>query len=351
MADLDNTRHDKEGLRDFVLRAEAELDTQADSTETRGFDFEQVRNLADPAEILRNWDGARVEEMVEELSQVRDQALLLGYDDLLRLVDSLLRVYEQLSGEPADEVIEALQSGHERLVIMFDEIAASQDITPAPDVIESLEAIDLGALETDKETQYFLKDCWEALGNLDAAIQQWEADPNNLKPVEQVSQHLSTLEMHAESRQASAMISLLEEMIRLCEAISAGEVSPGKGEAELLHAGRQSLIDQLEQIRQHADADVDEDLLALFRNRIDGGVAVEPPAQEAGGTASAEPDQAAEVVELPPDQVDEDILPIFLEEVDELLENIDQSVLDWSNDTGATEYLDKLLRHLHTLKG
>lgn len=58
-----------------------------------------------------------------------------------------------------------------------------------------------------------------------------------------------------------------------------------------------------------------------------------------------------EEVELPEDNIDDDVLPIFLEEADELVEAMDQSILDWSRAPDDNEPLDNLLRQLHTIKG
>jgi chemosensory pili system protein ChpA (sensor histidine kinase/response regulator) len=51
------------------------------------------------------------------------------------------------------------------------------------------------------------------------------------------------------------------------------------------------------------------------------------------------------------DNIDAEILEIFLEEADDLLELIDESVHKWNDDKDNRSYLDDLLRHLHTLKG
>ncbi|EAW32858.1 sensor histidine kinase/response regulator [marine gamma proteobacterium HTCC2143] len=51
------------------------------------------------------------------------------------------------------------------------------------------------------------------------------------------------------------------------------------------------------------------------------------------------------------DDIDREILEIFLEEADELLENIDETIHSWSVERDKREYFDDMLRILHTLKG
>ena len=51
------------------------------------------------------------------------------------------------------------------------------------------------------------------------------------------------------------------------------------------------------------------------------------------------------------ESVDAEIVEIFLEEADDLLESLDESIHAWGDDRGNREHLDDLLRVLHTLKG
>lgn len=51
------------------------------------------------------------------------------------------------------------------------------------------------------------------------------------------------------------------------------------------------------------------------------------------------------------DDVDSEILEIFLEEADDLLESLDETIDGWSSERGKREHLDDMLRILHTLKG
>ena len=73
--------------------------------------------------------------------------------------------------------------------------------------------------------------------------------------------------------------------------------------------------------------------------------------QESSGKAVFQEQASQEVGKLPDDDIDEDILPIFLEESEELLEEIDQSIHGWSESGSAKGHLDNLLRQLHTIKG
>ena len=79
----------------------------------------------------------------------------------------------------------------------------------------------------------------------------------------------------------------------------------------------------------------------LMAPEVEGAPVQEPPAEAA----------TRALTELPADDVDDDILPIFLEESDDLVEELETSIQAWSESPGSMDTLDVLLRNLHTLKG
>ena len=133
----------------------------------------------------------------------------------------------------------------------------------------------------------------------------------------------------------------------------------------------QSLLSVYERLPSRPDAavvgalaDGHEHLVSMFDQLAAGQEIVAVPevagslrnlevARPAAGSAAEAPQvvPSAATQDLPPDEIDEDILPVFLEEAEELVEAIDQSILDWSGNPASLEPLDNLLRQLHTLKG
>ena len=83
-----------------------------------------------------------------------------------------------------------------------------------------------------------------------------------------------------------------------------------------------------------------------------GSPAAETDAASADlGDAAASESVALADETLLPDDVDHEILEIFFEEADELLEAIDQGCQDWMGEQDNRVHLETLLRALHTLKG
>ncbi|GHT80596.1 hypothetical protein AGMMS49960_06370 [Betaproteobacteria bacterium] len=68
------------------------------------------------------------------------------------------------------------------------------------------------------------------------------------------------------------------------------------------------------------------------------------------GVASPVP-VASEAVALPVDEIDDQLLPVFLEEAEELINALHTSLRTWTNDTSSVEHPKLIKRLLHTMKG
>lgn len=98
------------------------------------------------------------------------------------------------------------------------------------------------------------------------------------------------------------------------------------------------------------------DITGALSNMVDAvNEAEETHSPSSTSRATAEPvDTPAVSVaeqEADDDDIDDEIVEIFLEEADDLLEGIDEALHGLMDDLGNREYLDDLLRILHTLKG
>ena len=67
--------------------------------------------------------------------------------------------------------------------------------------------------------------------------------------------------------------------------------------------------------------------------------------------AAPTPSSAASTVELPEDDIDEEILEIFIEEADEVVGTMKENLAAWKQDNSNTEALSVLRRSYHTIKG
>ena len=75
-------------------------------------------------------------------------------------------------------------------------------------------------------------------------------------------------------------------------------------------------------------------------------------AEDEAYDASVEAETSSEtIVEMSYGDIDDELIDIFLEEADELLESCEQTLDEIKSQPGATEHIQHLLRNMHTLKG
>ena len=209
-------RFEIEGSEAFQSQCEA-LSAKVDVEDSLPpFEFDGIILLGRFSDIISEWDVKKIEQLVEELRNVESQARSTEREPLITLTTSMLRCYSEITARPNVDVENLLINAHESLLVMFGNIAASQELDSPTEIIRQLDTLDFAAIN----------------GTIDETIDE---------------------------------------------------------------TNHQEL--------------------------------------------------------LPKDQIDDEVLGIFLEEAEELNEAINQCVLDWASNPQTSEYYDNLLRHLHTMKG
>jgi chemosensory pili system protein ChpA (sensor histidine kinase/response regulator) len=320
------------------------------------FDFQIVRHLSQAEPVLADWQLHRLAELNSELGQVVEQAQLLGHDSIVLLCQSLADTYTALDGKPDDASMTILLSAHEALVHMFDQLASSQQIEPATEQIAALSTIDFAALELRQHNIRSANEIAMAMEALDTHIADLGTSQDD-GAIPLIKDDISRLLEHP-SLQTEVLVTL-ELMLQLAEVT----VDPQDEFVAHLLGCRAGLSNQLAELALGNRVALDSDLAGACRNAL---AARQSAVQATGTVADVAADVLIDVVKdkvaaeeevpaaedlLPADNIDEDVLPIFLEEAEELSEAIDESILVWSGDTNNSAHLDMLLRHLHTLKG
>ena len=236
-------------------------------------------------------DLGALSDTVAALHELRNEAESQGQTTITRLCDALIEAYERLEDhELPDAAFKAFNDGHERLLDIFDAIAAQQKLPDA--------SREIGALATTKaepaHDELDLVD--EDRAPRTAKVVDFPAFVRPTPPAAPVEPQPIESD---ESTEAPVAVPLLEER---AEASAPRPTAPPP-----------------------------------------------PPSVEPIAPPAA-PKVAAKRVELPPD-ADPEILEIFFEEAEELLEAIDHSIHEWLEDADNRIQLENLLRSLHTLKG
>ena len=337
---------------------------ETDATEAFSFfDFENIRVLGKPRDIIEDWNESQLGTVVRELEDVQVQASELKQVYLEEMAAALLTAYGNLSVRPSSEIRSLLIAAHEQLILMFDCVAASQVVNPAPELVRSLGSIDFAALkreqESEQEREEFVDACREFLLKLDGSLHSWSQNINDETSAMPARKILAALlgklkQPEYDKPNFGAMATVVEYMIELCDLVSANRVRANRDDLRLLASGRRLIEDQLKAYQAGEQPEEARALLGEFRNRSEDlansshmllDVEVET------GTEKIETIESAGTGSLPEDDIDLEVLALFLEEAEDLIEGIDQSILEWSENTADIAHLENILRLLHTMKG
>jgi chemosensory pili system protein ChpA (sensor histidine kinase/response regulator) len=374
--DLDLHRERLPGLEEFVRQFETVEEPVVD------FRFDDIRLLNAVKLSPETWNEIDLGGIVAELEHVGDQAEESDHSELLALTNALLRIHRGASGVPGDDIIMGLQAGHDALLTMLDRIAASQSVGSAAPFVMLLDNLDIGPGDTAGDSAeapamvelpaddidedilpIFLEETEELLEGIDDSIQTWSEDPDGMDPLDNLLRHLHTLKGGSRMAGINSLGEFTHNFETFLISLQTKPVPFDQAFFAALNRQQDEITRRVEVYQRLAQGEASEDELSAMRfsqpvsTSEAPAVAVSEVVSEATSEAAVPPSDeapepvAAETVELPADDVDEDILPIFLEETEELLEGIDESIQNWSESTAEAEHLDNLLRHLHTLKG
>lgn len=390
VSDLAQFQETVPGFAGFTQQAEALYNPTLGLEPPSIFEFDEIRLLPEASSILEHWDLNFIRDVIEELRDVNKQAVKSDRAELVQLSGSMLNVYQNQigqPGQPGQEVMDLLKLAHESLTKMLDHVAASQDLTLPLDIVNSLDAIKFEQ-QDEQDFKELTKEAWKILIGLGAAIQKLRVDSTNIMPVEQVGQYFSDLEDKFYSLGMSELSTITMPLKQICEELVSGVADISSSDIKLMELARNEVSDQLNRISGNKDIFLDEEIVSLINQRVgkekpeaddldfsietleaeDASSGVfddldfdsldvesmedEPPLsrdKSSGDKSSGDKSLAAPSGLV--DEIDDEILAMFLEEAEEILEDFDQVIVDWSSSPASSENMDALLRHLHTLKG
>ncbi|WP_196160612.1 Hpt domain-containing protein [Reinekea sp. G2M2-21] len=261
---------------------------------------------------------------------------------------------------------------------------------PAPVATEAAERY---MIDGDPElVEIFLEEANDILESIQHSLENWVADTKNTIEVESLQRDLHTLKGGARMAEVTPLGDLAHELEFLYEGLAQGQYHPSEGLIALLQQCHDRLAVMVGDIESSMTCMSAPDLVAAISHfRKNPGApatpatltaVVEEPAEEADfdevvpasessdEISSAEPhdaddadiskpesevtaidsDQQDVSVDLP-DDLDFDILEIFIDEAGELLNELENAVEEWRADSSNEAHADEMKRVLHTLKG
>jgi len=404
LGNLKKYRQAIDGMDSLVKDLEAVLSTH--DQDIALFEFENIVLLSEENVVSNDWHAKYVDAVKAELEHASEQAEVLGLIELQELVTSLLRIYNQVRSVPDETLISVLRMGHVRLVSMFDHIATGQLVEGAGDIITILDAITVeqmeditagiidGALDeardealdevgeedsTDSEGKaaklpaqelpedqidedilpIFLEEAEELLESIDQSILDWSENSDSMENLDNLLRHLHTLKGGSRLAGMNSLGQLTHNFESFLIGVQQNPVPLDDPFFALLNREQDEITRRIEIYRKLEVGEASSKELAslrISRQLEEAQPTPEPTATtdvetETPGTEASSTTAATTAVALPADEIIEDILPIFLEEAEELLEVLEESILDWSESTEDTSFLENLLRVLHTFKG
>ncbi len=227
----------------------------------------------------------------------------------------------------------------------LDEIELSlPDVDEAPVAFEAVPpAEEHDPVERDPElVEIFLEEGFDLIESAAGGLQRWMADVDNSFELEALQRDLHTLKGGARMADIREIGDLSHELEFLYEGLCAGSYRASPELFGLLQACQDRLAEMLEAVRGHRPVPAGDALIETirhFRNNPDEQLSI--PSSVSLKAAQEDAQQSAEA----------EILDIFVEEADDLLEEMESALGRWDAGREDAAPLADMLRVLHTLKG
>lgn len=337
---------------------------------------------------------------LSELGEAADRSVLPALSMLCYEFSQAVNGLSRLEVPLDAQKVHVLKTAHERLLNMMDLIAMGQMAAPVLDdligqlqafAVEPVQAVAPDAVvaaepdmqRADQDTGYgdvvspvagskwdaamppfFIEEANELLEELENTLQAWRNEPADISQGEKINQLL-----HALKGNSKLMgLPLIGDLIHQFESLIQEESRHLVGrEAEIFgtwFARHDQLVSILDMLRSGDPALPVDDLRAELPDegsapQRDGSLQAEPeydlPTEDASATSDVEElkqvggnDLAARMAG---ENHEPEILPFFLEEATELLEEVENAMQAWRDDPVDLRQGEKLNRVLHTLKG
>ncbi|ETK19599.1 putative sensor kinase/response regulatory fusion protein [Pseudomonas sp. FH4] len=380
-----------EGAQSLIERTQARLDSQleaflnAPSTGLRvkrdpqlisNFLAQGMDILLDAESLLRRWQqhpGERQElsALLDELTTLGEGAHLADLHPMDELCEALLDLYgavEESSLAVSERFFHEAEQAHEALINMLDQLAAGQEISPAParmkalrelldegldpsatgliksDGSRTLSIAELGAATTqlqqdwavdDEIVEIFLEEAVDILDSAGQSLKRWLLEPDGVAPLSSLQRDLHTLRGGARMAEIGPVGDLAQELESLYEGLVDRRYSYSGELAQVLMDSHEHLALQLEQLQEQQPLSDSSALINRLREVRQNAAPVAVPTPLEAQVAGSDPE----------------LLDIFLEEAADILDSSGAALLRWQAEPQNRQDVETLLRDLHTLKG
>ncbi|MFL1406957.1 Hpt domain-containing protein [Marinobacter sp. M1N3S26] len=388
--ELEQLHEDIGEVQDQAPSDDAEADEPAETFDLSHLDPDLVAIFLEEAYDLVNSTGSALHswsenpsdtslagELQRDVHTLKGSARMAGVNPIADLTHVLEDLFERVADgriSPSKDMLDLLFACHDRLANMVDEVATSRPCAPAKQLVSRVRAIIDGKvppaaeapttsvtaesedattsenaettgdnadleLSADEITGMFLEEGLDIAESIEEALVQWREDPEQLTGITQLQQELHTLK-------GGARLADIDAVADLAEAWSdaLGPLLEGSGNQPLVlslsERANEGLRTMLGELEEGNRPQPDNGLLRLLKeaaSHLDDADTGQPDAPETKADAEEEPDT--------------EVLEIFLEEAQEILDQLEQLLADWRQEPDSHHFSQEAQRALHTLKG
>ena len=312
-----------------------------------------IDRILDAPDDLMNWlkndnRTALYGDLIEQLGVMQQVSEHLGLEALVRLSGLLGRIYDHLLSGALQldlDLSKQLLEGHDEIINMLDSLAANLEMVPSDVVIAQLEELaEVDELSDQGLLDLFLEEGEELLTEI-ARLQRDALsgkDPSGLKDMVRVAH---TLKGSARLAGIEPVGDLSEVLEHVLDDVMQEKLPQSPEVATLVSQAVLGLMQMLGELRERGTCNAQNELVHLLRAMTE----IRP------SLARAEPvspeKQLPEKILAEPVAYDPELLEIFLEEADEIMDATARDLQVFLQDPDNLKTLQLLQRSLHTLKG
>ncbi|MFQ3171576.1 MAG: chemosensory pili system protein ChpA (sensor histidine kinase/response regulator) [Oleispira sp.] len=372
--------------------SESREQTLPDPQQLSQFLTQGMEVLLDADDIVKQWvrkpeEIAPLIKLSDELIELITSAKKAEISEVSKLASVLHELYQtifELTFIPDASILEdCLLAAHESLLNMMDYLAAGQSLSADNEILAQVKStiltlgdvkVENGDDDIDAELlAIFLEEAQEIMEAAGIALEHWQADPDNLKDVAELQRELHTLKGGARMAEMVDVADLCHELESIYEGLHDGRVQLSDGLIPLLSSYHDILDDMLEHIRIGQYYELAPQVMADIHSVAKG---TDPLANNLlannniHATSAADNDFLESVLDteslpesLPADTIyndadsldfddsEREILEIFLEEAQELQQELDAVLQEWKLTPDNLRATEEVQRIMHTLKG
>ena len=305
--------------------------------------FENIRagrQQASPA--IFDAVGASFKKLRDMLQQMRDSGVSQEDAAQVALIQQLMRVDEQVPTVVVESLVE------EPPLEIKIEPALEPEVKLPQEPLKT-QVFESELTEEDAELfDIFIEEAEEIMDQTDRAMQRWESNREDKEPIQELQRQVHTLKGGARMAGIAPIGDLGHQLENLFEGIVAQEFSVSSELFSILHATFDRLHRLVTQAKSKQPLESSADLVARLEAMM-RPVSEEPVVEVAQEIAPPISEVTVQVAEE--EEVDEELMDIFLEEAEEIMDASDAVMQAWEAAPTDKEHVKELLRHLHTLKG